>query len=213
MSGNVHQDDAAKLKATAVLAAGGVVEVVQDTAADLNATVTQLEKDRTVTGTVVATQATAANLKCQATLQDGTITNKLGSVRIVGVNTAEIAVVSSGELAVVDAATIKIAAAYSATTIDKHMTTVDDVLVDGAEWLVRIFGLVISNKTAVAVTFNIERNSDDSVIIGFNLAAGQVVTIFPIKFDTGESVINYNYLTGVGATVDFLIAYGLYEPG
>ncbi len=76
MSGNVHQDDPTKLKTTATLAAGASIEVIQDTAADLNATVTQLAKDRTVTGTVTVTQATAANLNATVTqlAKDRTVT-------------------------------------------------------------------------------------------------------------------------------------------
>lgn len=66
MSGNVHQSDKDKLKATVVLAAGNVVEVTQDTAADLKATVTQAEKDRTITGNVTAVQTVGANLKVEA---------------------------------------------------------------------------------------------------------------------------------------------------
>jgi len=67
MGVRVHQSDEDKLHCTVRLAAGNLVEVVQDTAADLNATVTQAAKDRTVTGSVTVTQATAANLN--ATVQ------------------------------------------------------------------------------------------------------------------------------------------------
>jgi len=83
MSGNVHQDNADKLKATVVLAAGNVVEVTQDVAADLKATVTQAEKDRTVTNPTAAnlksevSQGTAANLKGTAYIRSNT--NKDGS--------------------------------------------------------------------------------------------------------------------------------------
>ena len=71
-------DATGKLATTATATIGGDVEVVQPTAADLKATVTQASsartisgtatvtqaaKDRTVTGTVIATQSTQANLK------------------------------------------------------------------------------------------------------------------------------------------------------
>lgn len=76
MGVRVHQEDETKLKATVVLAAGNVVEVTQDTAADLLATVTQAAKDRTVTGTVTAEQGTAASLKATVTqdAKDRTVT-------------------------------------------------------------------------------------------------------------------------------------------
>jgi len=50
MSGRVHQEDETKLKATVKLAAGNEIEVTQDTAADLKATVTQAAKDRVISG-------------------------------------------------------------------------------------------------------------------------------------------------------------------
>lgn len=53
MSGNVHQSDKDKLKATVDVAADQAIEVTQDDAAKLKGTVTQAEKDRTITGTVV----------------------------------------------------------------------------------------------------------------------------------------------------------------
>jgi len=55
MNGRVHQEDETKLKATVALKAASEIEVVQPTAADLNATVTQAEKDRTITGTATVT--------------------------------------------------------------------------------------------------------------------------------------------------------------
>jgi len=55
MSERVHQEDETKLKATVALKAASEIEVVQPTAADLNATVTQAEKDRTITGTATVT--------------------------------------------------------------------------------------------------------------------------------------------------------------
>ena len=67
MCGRVHQPDPEKLKATVKLAAGSEIEVTQDVAADLKATVTQLAKDRTVTGTVEVEQADPADLKATVT--------------------------------------------------------------------------------------------------------------------------------------------------
>jgi len=66
----VLQDTPGDLKATVTQAekdrtVTGTVTVEQATAANLKATVTQAEKDRTVTGTVTAQQATAANLKAE----------------------------------------------------------------------------------------------------------------------------------------------------
>lgn len=59
MSGNIHQSDKDKLKATVDVATDQSIEVTQDDAAKLKGTVTQAAKDRTVTND------TAANLKTQ----------------------------------------------------------------------------------------------------------------------------------------------------
>jgi len=67
MNGRVHQEDETKLKATVALKAASEIEVVQPTAADLNATVTQLAKDRTVTGAVTANAGTNLNTSALAT--------------------------------------------------------------------------------------------------------------------------------------------------
>lgn len=66
MSGNVHQSDKDKLKATVDVAADQAIEVTQADAAKLKATVTQAAKDRTVTGSVTAVQTVGANLKVEA---------------------------------------------------------------------------------------------------------------------------------------------------
>jgi hypothetical protein len=206
MGGNVHQDDAAKLKATVALTAGttAIVEV----------------RDPTVTTRKLAVDANGKigvsslpNVTVGAALPEGT--NILGSIKLTdGTHTADIN--ANLQLLVKEdlsdetySQLTQIAVFCSQTPL---VTQIDKAAVDGAiisdVGLMAVYWLTITNTGVNATEFNLKTAAAGTIVFHLKINPGETLDFRWIKYITSDKApIYYDYIAGADPALSFTIGY------